>query len=305
MARWVGKCEELCRLLTEALRHYTMSAAKLHAHDTPIPVLAPGNKKTKTGRLWVYVHDDRRSGSSVPAAVWFAYSPDRKGVHPQTHLAGFEGVLQADGYAGFKEPIESGKVRLACCWDHARRYVFNVHETAPSETTKQWLDMIGDPYEIEAAIRGKPPDERRRVRQERSNPLLGVLDMSTKEKLARLWPKAPVVEAINYSLNRWDGLTLFCDDGRVEISNVLAENALRCVALGRRNFMFAGSDSGGVPARRLFRQRPWPGMQQHAAGPRAWSTGSSEWNCSCSACLVASGTDRERSTRSSGVSGVS
>ncbi|SKD06729.1 IS66 family transposase [Paraburkholderia hospita] len=252
MARWVGQCEELCRLLTEALRRYTMSAAKLHADDTPIPVLAPGNKKTKTGRLWVYVRDDRRSGSSEPAAVWFAYSPDRKGIHPQTHLAGFEGVLQADGYAGFNELTESGKLRLASCWDHARRYVFNVHETTPSETTKQWLDMIGDLYEIEAAIRGKPPDERRRVRQEKSNPLLGLLEMSMREKLATLWPKAPLVEAINYSLNRWDGLTLFCDDGRVEISNVLAENALRCVALGRRNFMFAGSDSGGERAAAMY-----------------------------------------------------
>lgn len=112
--------------------------------------------------------------------------------------------------------------------------------------------MIGDLYEIEAAIRGKPPDERRRVRQEKSNPLLEALEMSMREKLATLWPKAPLVEAINYSLNRWDGLTLFCDDGRVEISNVLAENALRCVALGRKNFMFAGSDSGGERAAAMY-----------------------------------------------------
>ncbi|SDR62482.1 Transposase [Paraburkholderia tuberum] len=151
MARWVGQCEELWRLLTEALRRYTMATARLHADDTPIPVLPPGNRKTRSGRLWVYVRDDRRSGSREPAAVWFAYSSDRKGIHPQTHLAGFEGVLQADGYAGFNELTESGKVRLASCWDHARRYVFNVHETAPSETTKRWLDMIGDLYEIEAA----------------------------------------------------------------------------------------------------------------------------------------------------------
>jgi transposase len=251
-ARWVGQCEELCRLLTEALRRYTMATAKLHADDTLIPVLAPGNKKTKTGRLWVYVRDDRRSGSSEPAAVWFAYSPDRKGVHPQTHLAEFEGVLQGDGYAGFNELNESGKVRLASCWDHARRYVFNVHETTPSDTTKRWLDMIGDLYEIEAAVRGKPPDERQRVRQEKSKPLLGAIEMSMREKLATLWPKAPLVEAINYCLNRWDGLTLFCEDGRVEISNVLAENALRCVALGRRNFMFAGSDSGGERAAAMY-----------------------------------------------------
>ncbi len=112
--------------------------------------------------------------------------------------------------------------------------------------------MIGDLYEIEAAVRGKPPDERQRVRQEKSKPLLGAIEMTMREKLATLWPKAPLVEAIHYCLNRWDGLTLFCEDGRVEISNVLAENALRCVALGRRNFMFAGSDSGGERAAAMY-----------------------------------------------------
>ncbi|AJX35878.1 Transposase and inactivated derivatives [Burkholderia oklahomensis] len=107
-----------------------MATSKLHADDTPIPVLAPGEKKkktkTKTGRLWVYVRDDRRSGSTEPAAVWFAYSPDRKGIHPQSHLAGFEGILQADAYGGFNELYERGKVREAACWDHARRYVYEV-----------------------------------------------------------------------------------------------------------------------------------------------------------------------------------
>jgi transposase len=103
-ARWVGQCEELCRPLTEALRAYVMAATKIHADDTPIPVLAPGNKKTRTGRLWVYVRDDRRSACIEPAAVWFAYSPDRKGIHPQTHLAKFEGILQADAYAGYVVP---------------------------------------------------------------------------------------------------------------------------------------------------------------------------------------------------------
>ncbi|WP_018419944.1 IS66 family transposase, partial [Paraburkholderia tuberum] len=127
MGRWVGQCEALCVPLTEALRRYTMAPSKLHADDTPIPVLEPGRKKTRTGRLWVYVRDDTRSGSTEPAAVWFAYSPDRKGIHPQTHLAGFEGILQADAYSGFNELYESGKIREAACWDHARRYLYDVH----------------------------------------------------------------------------------------------------------------------------------------------------------------------------------
>ena len=251
-ARWIGQCEELCRPLTEALRTYTMAGSKMHGDDTPIPVLAPGSRKTQTGRLWVYVRDDRRSGSTDPASVYFAYSSDRKGIHPQSHLAGFEGILQADGYAGFNELYASGKVRQASCWDHARRYVFDVHEKAPSETTTQLLEQIGELYSIEAAIRGRPPDERLRVRQEKSRPLLAIIETVMREKLATLWPKAPLVEAINYSLNRWDALTLFCDDGRAEISNVLAENALRCVSLGRKNFLFAGSDSGGERAAAMY-----------------------------------------------------
>jgi len=251
-ARWVGQCEELCRPLTEALRAYVMAATKIHADDTPIPVLAPGNKKTRTGRLWVYVRDDRRSASIEPAAVWFAYSPDRKGIHPQTHLAKFEGILQADAYAGYADLYLDGKIHPAACWDHARRYVFDVHEKTPSETTTQLLDRIGELYGIEAEIRGKPADERLRVRQEKSKPLLVTLEKLMREKLATLWAKAPLVEAINYSLNRWDALTLFCDDGQAEISNVLAENALRCVALGRRNYMFAGSDSGGERAAAMY-----------------------------------------------------
>lgn len=144
MGRWVGQCEALCRPLTDALRRYTMAGTKLHADDTPIPVLAPGNKKTKTGRLWVYVRDDSRSGSTELAAVWFAYSPDRKGIHPQTHLAGFKGILQADAYGGFDELYVNGKIREAACWDHARRKYYEVHASTPTDETKRLLEMIGE-----------------------------------------------------------------------------------------------------------------------------------------------------------------
>ncbi|GJH07158.1 IS66 family transposase [Paraburkholderia terrae] len=251
-SRWVGQCEALCEPLTKALRRYTMAAFKLHADDTPIPVLAPGNKKTKTGRLWVYVRDDSRSGSTEPAAVWFAYSPNRQGIHPQTHLAGFKGILQADAYAGFNELFADGTVREAACWDHARRKLYDVHVRTPSQTTKEVLDMIGELYSIEASIRGSPADDRLRVRQEKSKPLLATIQTWMKNTLAKLSKKSETAKAINYSLNQWDALTLYCEDGRVEISNVLAENALRCVALGRKNFMFCGSDSGGERAAAMY-----------------------------------------------------
>lgn len=252
MGRWVGQCEALCEPLTEALRRYTMAATKIHADDTPIPVLAPGNKKTKTGRLWVYVRDDRRAGSQDPAAVWFAYSPDRKGVHPQTHLAGFKGILQADAYSGFNELFTDGSIREAACWDHARRKLYDVHASTPSATTQEVLERIGELYAIEAGIRGKSVAERLRVRQEKSKPLLVAIGTWMQGKLATLSVKSETAKAIRYSLNQWDALMLYSDDGQAEISNILAENALRCVSLGRKNYMFAGSDSGGERAAAMY-----------------------------------------------------
>jgi len=156
MGRWVGQCETLLAPLVEALRRYAMAAGKLHADDTPIPVVAPGNKQTKTGRLWVYVRDDRRAGAKEPAAVWFAYSPNRQGVHPQHHLAGFKGALQADAYAGFNELFADGTIREAACMAHARRKFYDIHVRTLSETTQRALHYIGELYGIEANIRGKP-----------------------------------------------------------------------------------------------------------------------------------------------------
>ncbi len=252
MGRWVGVCEELCDPLTEALRRFTMAGTKLHADDTPIPVLAPGNKKTKTGRLWVYVRDDTRSGSTEAAAVWFAYSPNRQGIHPQRHLAGFKGTLQADAYSGFNNLYVDGSIREAGCHAHARRKFYDVHVRTPSEATQKALECIGELYGIEAGIRGKPPDERLRVRQEKSKPLLDLYEAWLRAKFETLWSKSEMAKAINYSLNQWAALKLYCDDGTLEIDNNIAENALRCVSLGRKNYLFAGSDSGGERAAAMY-----------------------------------------------------
>jgi transposase len=252
MGRWVGQCEALMDPLVEALRRYAMAGIKIHADDTPIPVLAPGNKKTKTGRLWVYVRDDHRCGSKEPAAAWFAYSPNRQGIHPQAHLTGFKGILQADAYAGFNELFIDGSVREAACHAHARRKFYDIHVRTPSDTTEKALDYIGELYGIEASIRGKPPSERLRVRQEKAKPLLDTYEVWLRAKLRTLSAKSETAKAINYSLNQWAALTLYCNDGVVEIDNNLAENALRCVSLGRKNFLFAGSDSGGERAAAMY-----------------------------------------------------
>jgi transposase len=252
MGRWVGQIVELCMVLVEAIRRYVLTPGKVHADDTTVPVLTPGNKQTTTGRFWVYVRDDRRSGSTEPAAVWFSYSSDRKGVHPQTHLANFKGILQADAYAGFDKLYTSGDVHEAACWDHCRRKYYEVHVSTPTPDTQKLLEMIGELYSIEAGIRGKPPDERLRVRQEKSKPLLATFESTIRAKLATLSKKSALTGAINYSLNHWVALTFYCEDGHAEISNVLAENALRCVALGRRNYMFVGSDSGGERAAAMY-----------------------------------------------------
>ena len=252
MGRWVGQIAELCKPLIEAIQRYTLRPGKLHTDDTPVAVLAPGNGKTLTGRFWVYARDDRRSGSTEPAAVWFDYSSDRKGIHPQTRLAAFHGILQADAYAGFDQLYASGDVHEAACWDHARRKYYDIHASTPTPDIQKLLEMIGELYGIEADIRGKPPDERKRMRQEKARPLLATFEATIRAKLAMLSTKSALAKAINYSLNHWAALTFYCEDGRAEISNVLAENALRCVALGRKNYLFVGSDSGGERAAAMY-----------------------------------------------------
>lgn len=165
LAKWVGHAANLLQPLVDSLRRHVMVATKLHANDTPVPVLAPGNGKTKTGRLWVYVRDDRSSGDMTPPAVWFAYTPDRKGIHPQQHLESFNCLLQADAYGVYQAIYETGRVAEAACWAHARRQFYELHAARPNTLNTEALERIGALYRVEEAIRGKPPDERRSYRQ--------------------------------------------------------------------------------------------------------------------------------------------
>jgi transposase len=248
LASWVGAASALLRPLVDAIRRHVLASTKLHADDTPIPVLAPGNGKTKTARLWTYVRDDRPSGDTTPAAVWFAYTPDRKGIHPQTHLANFQGVLQADAYPGFNALYADGTIQEAACWAHARRKFYDLHEARPSPLTAEALRRIGELYLIEADIRGKPPHERQQVRQVRSKPLIDDLESWLRASLEKLSRKSDTSAAIMYPLNLWPALARHCSDGQIEIDNSAAERALRGVAIGRRNYLFAGADTGGERA---------------------------------------------------------
>ncbi len=171
LSGWVDACCRLLSPLEEALQDYVLTDGKLHADDTPVQVLLPGNKKTKTGRLWTYVRDDRNAGSALAPAVWFAYSPDRKGIHPQTHLAGFSGVLQADAYAGFNELYRNGRITEAACWAHARRKIHDVHVRTPSALTEEALKRIGELYH-RGGNKGNAGGTTLAERQRKTKPLL-------------------------------------------------------------------------------------------------------------------------------------
>jgi transposase len=247
LADWVGGSSRLLAPLIDALRRYVLAARKLHADDTPVPVLAPGTGKTKTGRLWTYVRDDRPAGDLSPPAVWFAYSPDRKGEHPHRHLRDFHGTLQADAFAGFNALYEDANRGIceAACMAHIRRKFYDLHQAHISPVAAEALRRIGELYAIESEIRGRAPDERMQVRQARARPLLDSMRDWFESVRAKLSNKSAVASAISYALGRWPAMLRYCDDGLLEIDNNAAERALRAVVLGRKNYLFAGSDSGG------------------------------------------------------------
>ena len=251
LADWVGGASQLLQPVVDVLGRYVRSAFKLHVDDTPVPVLCPGRGSTRQGRLWTYVRDDRPAGSQDPPAVWFQYSPDRKGERPAKHLASFTGVLQADAYSGF-DRLYGERIQEVACWAHARRYFYEVHAAHASPIALEALDRIKRLYEVEDLIRGRPPDERRAVRQARAGPELESLHTWLHATLPTLSKKSALAVAIRYALSHWAALIRYRDDGRLEIDNNAAERSLRPVALGRKNWLFAGSDDGGERAASIY-----------------------------------------------------
>jgi transposase len=213
MAGWVGAASDLLSPLVDAIQKHVLAGPKLHADDTPLCVLAPGNGNTRTGRLWTYVRDDRTAGIDTPPAVWFAYSQDRKGEHPSQHLSTFQCVLQADAYAGFQHLYAKG-IGEAACWAHARRKFHEIHVVHPSPTTSEALARIGALYAIEDDIRGKPADLRLSIRHSRARPLLSELRSWMEKTQARLSSKSETAGAIRNALARWHALTRYADFDR-------------------------------------------------------------------------------------------
>jgi len=254
LASWVGAASALLEPLVGALGRYVCAAEKLHADDTPAPVLDPGRGRTKTGRLWAYVRDDRPAAGPEPPAVWYRYSPDRRGAHPCAHLAAFCGVLQADGYAGFNGLYGRSNSPLseAACWAHARRKYYDLYAADRSPIAAEAIRRIARLYAIEREIHGQTASVRAAVRQLRSRPILDELHAWLTATLHSVSAKSPIAGAINYTLVRWNALTRFCDDGRIEIDNNTAERAIRALVLGRKNYLFLGSDDGGERAAKIY-----------------------------------------------------
>ncbi len=247
LADWVGASAATLMPLVEAIHAHVFAAERIHADETTVPVLAAG--KTRTGRLWTYVRDDRPfAGADPPAAAYF-YSPDRGGVHPEAHLAGYAGLMQADAYAGFNRLYEAGRkpgpIVEAVCWAHARRKFFDLARLNKAPIAIEAVARIDALFAIERDINGLPPDARRQIRHERSRPRVEALGAWLREQHNRLSPNNQVAKAIAYSLNAWSALSRFLDDGRLCMTNNAAERALRCIAVGRNNWTFAGSDNGG------------------------------------------------------------
>jgi transposase len=245
LADWVGRAAFHLRPIHEHLLFRLKASPKLFADETTAPVLDPGRGRTKTGQLWAYARDDRPWGGSDPPGVAYVYAPDRKAERPLSHLDGFTGILQVDGYAGYRVLAERNAVQLAFCWSHVRRRFYELAAAGPAPIASEALEGIASLYRIETEIRGLTADERRAVRQEKSRLITEALKPWLTEKLSLISQKTKLAEAIRYALSRWQGLTRFIDDGRIEIDSNTVERSIRPIALNRKNALFAGSDGGG------------------------------------------------------------
>ena len=245
LADWVGRAAWHLRPVQERLFAKLKGSAKLFADETTAPVLDPGRGRTKTGQLWAYARDDRPWGGTDPPGVAYLYAPDRKAERPITHLAGFKGVLQVDGYGGYRVLAARGDVELAFCWSHVRRRFYELAAAGAAPIASEALAGIARLYGIEKDIRGRGAGERREVRRERSRPILDDFEPWLRAKLELISQKSKLAEAIRYALSRWQGLSRFVDDGRIEIDSNVVERSIRPIALNRKNALFAGSDAGG------------------------------------------------------------
>jgi len=270
MADWVGTCTATLAPLTALIQAHVMSAARIHGDDTTVPVLAKG--KTATGRLWTYVRDDQPFGGPEPPAAMFYYSPDRRGEHPNKHLAGYAGILQADAYAGFNDLYHPGRkpgpVTEAGCWAHGRRKLFDLAKVARAPLAAEAVRRIDAIFDVERSINGLPAEQRLALRQTHVVPLVADLETWMRAARGKMSRHAEVAKAMDYMLKRWDTFSRLLGDGRICLSNNAAERALRGIALGRKAWLFCGSDRGGDRAAVMYSLITTAKLNN--VDPRAW-----------------------------------
>jgi transposase len=254
LADHVGACTAALSPLHELIRLHVFGAERVHGDDTTVPLLAKG--KTITARLWTYVRDDRPFGGADPPAAFYAFSRDRAGIQPERHLAHYGGILQADAYAGFGDLYDGkrkpGPITEAACWSHGRRHFFELADLRKAPLASEAVRRIDAIFSIEREINGRSAAERVAARQEHIVPLVGELEEWMRAERTRLSRHAETAKAIDYMLTRWTAFTRFLDDGRICMTNNAAERALRGIALGRRSWLFAGSDRGGERAAAIY-----------------------------------------------------
>jgi transposase len=259
MAGWVGHMAALLEPLAQRIARHVRAGPAVHADDTTVPVLDPGRGRTKTGRLWTAVRDERPYGSTAPPAAFYLYSADRTSEHAHALLKGCRGHLHADGYTGFGGLYEAdpktgapAPLKEVACWAHARRKLYDVHIETKSPAAAQALEMIARLFAVEVGVKGRAPAERVAVRREQSAPVLAELRAFLDATLAKISGKSDFAKAIRYAISRWTALTRYVDDGRLEMTNNAAERAIRPLTLGRKNYLFAGSDEGGRRAAIIY-----------------------------------------------------
>jgi len=248
LADWVGKSAVLLEPLAKAIERHVLKGAAIFADDTPVNMLSPGAGKTKTARLWAYVRDERPWASEVPPAAFYRFSRDRKGEQPTEHLKDYTGWMHADGYSGFNELYQSGRVREVACMAHIRRKFVDVFKSQGSVIAEEAIKRIVALYGIEKEGRGQSPEDRASIRQEKAQPLLDELAAWLSDQLPKISGKSELAKAIRYALTRIKKLRPYLDNGILELDNNCAERSMRCVALGRKNYLFMGSESGGKSA---------------------------------------------------------
>jgi len=270
LADWVGRSAALLEPLADAVRDHVLRGKAIFADDTPVKMLAPGTGKTKTARLWTYSRDERAFSGASPPASWYQFSPDRKGARPNRHLAGYKGWMHADGYAGFNELYRQGDIREVACMAHIRRKFVDVHSSQASAIAEQAIRRIAGLYAIEKEARGQPPDPRVAIRQNKSKPLFDDLEAWLHAQLPKISGKSPLAEAIRYALTRMKKLRPYLDHGFLELDNNTAERSMRPIALGRKNYLFMGSENGGTSAAIVYTLIETANL--NGVDPQAWLT---------------------------------